>query len=200
MLRRATIAAIIFSLFSSCLSIADSLPPLTQESIEQFLQSMDDVQKLGKKYRDDAKAVNASTGRPSGMAMSNEQQLARAAAPISSALAEMRKSEGFGEMVATVKRHGFGDVEEWAKLGDRALRAYAAIRLEADMPKINAQMEQMRENLERSGMPAARQETMLKLMQPGAELMKQFEQIPAEDKRAVEPYMVQFRKLAESPR
>jgi hypothetical protein len=209
-LQAARIVVLVSVLLNASGSLADSLPPLTEESIQNFLQSIDEVRKLGEKYGvtgQDGQSLgsftkirSASMVGPGGFGVPDKAQLARVEAPISLSLPEMRASDGYGEMVAAVKRHGFRDVEDWAMIGDRAVRAYAAIQMEAEMPRINAQMKQMRENLAKSGMPAARQEAMLKMMQPGADAMKNLAEAPAEDKQAIKPFAAQFKKLAETQR
>ena len=74
----------------------------------------------------------------------------------------------------------------------------AAIQMEAELPKLNAMLNEMRENLAKSGMPPERQKAMLKMMEPGAEIMKQFGEVSPEDKRGSEPFAAQFAELAAS--
>ncbi len=91
-------------------------------------------------------------------------------------------------MLATVKKHGFSSIEEWANVGDRSVRAYAATKMETEMPKMDEQMKEARESLKKSGMPPAQQEAMLKMMNAGSEMMKAYEDVSAADKKAIKPF------------
>ncbi|MBW2726593.1 MAG: hypothetical protein JRE71_19605 [Deltaproteobacteria bacterium] len=203
-----TIVALVLFL-SGGLAAAESAAPLTQENVQRFLQSMPDVEKLGEKYADGerggtldilaARNQMASTRGASNMAPPTKEQLEIAAAPLTASLAGMRASAGYDEMVATVKRHGFSSVEEWATIGDRSIRAYAALQMDAEAPNIEAQMKEMRENLAKSGMPAQQQEAMLKMMSSSAEVLNTFADVPAADKKAIAPFAAQFEQLGQSP-
>lgn len=201
-----TIVAL-FLFLSGGVSAAESTAPLTQESIQRFLQSMPEVEKLGEKYADgerggplDALAVRdqmAAMRGASNMPPPTSEQLEIAAAPLTASLESMRASTGYDEMLAAVKRHGFGSVEEWATVGDRSIRAYAALRMEVEAPKVEAQMKEMRENLAKSGMPAQQQEAMLKMMSSSVEVLNTFADVPAADKKAVAPFAAQFDRLGQ---
>lgn len=197
--------AVFALVLSSGISAAESSTPLTQENIQRFLQSMPDVQKLGEKFSDDEKgdplAAMATRdqmtmqGGAFGMAPPSKEQLERAVAPLTSSLSSMRVHSGYDEMVAAVKRHGFNSVEEWATIGDRSIRAYAALQMETEAPELKAQMAEMKASLEKSGMPAAQQEAMLKMMDSSVEVMQAFADVSDADKKAVEPFAAQFEQL-----
>jgi hypothetical protein len=210
-----TTAALLLIIAWSGISAAESAAPLTQsltqsltqQDVQRFLQSMPDVEKLGEKYGDDdkAKGMGAMTSRDqmrsmgagANMAPPSKELLERAAVPLTSSLAAMRGNDGYEEMVATVKRHGFSSVEEWATIGDRSIRAYAALQMEDQAPKVEAQMKEMRENLAKSGMPPAQQEAMLQMMNSSAEVMNTFADVPAADKQAVKPFSAQFERMGQ---
>lgn len=197
--------AVFALVLSSGIGAAESSAPLTQENVQRFLQSMSDVQKLGEKFSDDVKgnplAAMATRdqmimqGGASGMAPPSKIQLERAVAPLTSSLSSMRVHSGYDEMVAAVKRHGFDSVEEWATIGDRSIRAYAALQMETEAPELKAQMAEMKASLEKSGMPAAQQEAMLKMMDSSVEVMQAFADVSDADKKAVEPFAAQFEQL-----
>ena len=107
----------------------------------------------------------------------------------------MSQNAGYGEMTATARRYGFSSVEQRATVGDSAVRAYAATRMDAELPKIQAQMDEMRANLKKSGMPPERQEAMLKMMDSGSALTKTFDDVSAADKTAIAPFQSQFEQL-----
>lgn len=205
-LLRAAITTLAFVLWGG-LTAAESSAPLTQDNIQRFLQSMPDVEKLGEKYADDeangplaamaSREQMTSQGGAAGMAAPSKEQLERATSPLTTSLPGMRASKGYAEMVALVKRHGFSSVEEWATIGDRSIRAYAALQMETETPKVKEQMEEMRANLAKSGMPAAQQEAMLKMMNSSAEVLNTFADVPAADKQAIKPFAAQFEQLGE---
>jgi hypothetical protein len=202
-----TIALLLLVGLAGGLAAAESTGSLTQRDIQSFLQSIPDVEKLSEKFTDDGQAAplaamakrdqNAVMGGTPGMAAPSKEQLERAAAPLSFALPGMRANKGYPELVATVEKHGFSSVEEWAATGDRSIRAYAALRMETEAPKVEAQMKEMRANLAKSGMPAAQQEAMLKMLNSSADVMNTFADVPAADKKAVKPFASQFEKLGD---
>lgn len=190
-------------------SAAESTAPLTAKSIKGFLDSLDDVEKLSEKYGDKEKpmkqqkrAMSAAEAQQQYSSMADiaamaptQEQMKRAASPLTSSLPEIRASEGLDEMLATVKKHGFSSIEEWASVGDRSFRAYAATKMEAEMPKMNQQMQEARESLKASGMSAKQQEAMLKMMSGGSELMQAYEDAPAADKKAIKPFLKDIEAL-----
>ncbi len=194
--------------------------PLTSDRVSRFLDSLPDFEALGEKYGDEGQQPPSELGRkkrkntkrrmqqpPQGIeglaqaqeaAMPTADQMKRAGSPFTSGLEEMRSSEGYDEMVATVKRHGFSSVEEWASVGDRAVRAFAATKMKQQAPEMNAQMEEMRKNLAQSGMPKAQQDAMLEMVDSTRETMKTFQDVPEADKKAVAPHLDRFEALSES--
>ncbi|MCP5040039.1 MAG: hypothetical protein GY944_03350 [bacterium] len=202
-----TLALSLALMFVGLPSAMGASSALDSDTIQRFLDSMPDVQKLAEKYPEDPQ-----TAREEQMAMQNEygamaqspamtgpseEQLARVRAPFTSSLGEMRASEGYDEMVATVKRHGFDGVEQWAEVGDRAMRAYGASKMAAEMPKIEAEMKKLRENLAKSGMPIDQQKAMAQMMDSSSQMLSGFENVPEADKKAIEPFIPRFDKLAE---
>lgn len=191
------IALALLSSFATA-SLAQTTKPLTASEIKGFLNSLDDVEKLSKKYGDTQKEneraiaeaqKSLATGGPS------PELMKRAASPLTTSLPMIRESEGLDEMRATIRKHGFSSVEEWADVGDRSFRAYAATKMEAEMPEMNAKMKEARESLKKSGLPPAQQEAMLKMMGAGTELMKAYEDVPAADKVAIKPFLKQIEGL-----
>jgi hypothetical protein len=197
-----TVAALLLIGFESA---AEPSPPLTADSIQRFLASLNDVEKLVEQFTksdeesaaamEHARKEMSSMGGAGAMQPPTNEQLERALSPFSSSLPVMSQSAGYDEMIATVKLYGFSSVEQWASVGDNAVRAYAATRMDAELPKIQAQMDEMRANLKKSGMPPERQEAMLKMMDSGSALTKTFDDVSAADKKAIAPFQSQFEEL-----
>lgn len=189
---------------------------LTSDRVDRFLDSLPDVEVLGQKYGDASEKMSKQKKNKrmnphgaagmAGMApggdfshmMPSEAQMERAASPFTSNLEEIRASEGYGDMVSTVKKHGFSSVEEWAAVGDRAMRAFASLQMADEIPELDAQMEDMRKQLAQSGMPKAQQEQMLKMMDTGRVQMKKFQDVPQADLNAVRPHLKRFEELGQS--
>ena len=200
---RVAIAATTF-LFFSLETAAESIPALNADNIQRFLQSMDDVERLGEKYgakEKAAKEMKNAQKKYEAMAQArmtqgpSKQYLERATAPLSSGIPGMHESGGFDEILAAVRRHGFSSVEQWAGIGDKAIRAYAATKIEEQVPEIDKQMKEMKANLAKSGLPAEQQEAMMKMMGAGSTIMKSLDDVSAADKKAIRPFISQFENL-----
>lgn len=191
-------------LFLSLESSAESIPALNADNIQRFLLSMDDVEKLGKKYsakEKTGKEMKSAQKKYEAMARGlmtqgpSKKNLERAVAPLSSGIPEMYESGGFDEMLVTVKRHGFSSVEQWAGIGDKAIRAYAATKIGEQVPEMNKQMKEMKAKLAKSGMPAEQQEAMMEMMGAGSTIMESFNDVPSADKKAIKPFISQLENL-----
>lgn len=64
------------------------------------------------------------------------------------------------------------------------------------MPKIQAQIDEIRANLKKSGMPPETREAALKMMDSGSALTKTFDDVSADDRKAIAPFQSQFDQLA----
>lgn len=178
--------------------------PLTSKVVKSFIDCMPEVQKLSEQFAEETSPVQAMaphqrtktpTGMPGMGQMPSSDDIERAATPFTSSLSEIRESKELDKMVALVKKHGFSGIEQWASVGDRAMRAYAALQMQSDLPKANKQIKEMRKQLAASGMPAAQQEAMLDMMTSSQKVMQQFSEVPDADKKAVEPHVKAFRKI-----
>ncbi len=200
-------------LFGASVAVAAE-PRLTSDNVSRFLDSLPDFEALGQKYGQETRRESRKQARkmPHGaagyagmsadeamaMAAPSEAELERAASPFSSSIPEMRASNGWNDMLATVKRHGFSSVEEWAAVGDRAMRAFAAAQMKREMPEIDAQMAEMQKSLAQSGMSKKQQEAMMQMVNSSRQTMQTFQDVPEADKKAVAPHLDRFEALSRS--
>lgn len=210
MLRAPALLLVVFLAFlAGSPAAAGSSAALAAEDIQHFLDSMPDFERLGEKYADREKNERkareemaaerqryASMAPGQALAGPTPEQIERMKAPFSASLGEMRKSEGYDELVATVKRHGFDSVEQWAAVGDRSMRAYLAAKMETEMPKMDAQMEKLRGQLAQSGMSMDQQKAMMKMMDASSQTLSAFQDVPEADKSAIAPFVEQFDALS----
>jgi len=200
----------------ACPSLAVAEADLSSNQVDRFLDSLPDVEALGEKYGrqepqqriPDPEALRrrmphgaagiAGLAESGGFAIPKAAPIERATSPFASHIDVMRASEGWNEMVSTVEKHGFASVAEWASVGDRAMRAFAASQMDREMPKMDAEMAKMRKRLTESGMPEAQQEAMLELMNSSQRAMQTVQDVPEADKRAVAPHLDRFRALGRS--
>lgn len=159
---------------------AQSSPPLTAEVVEAFVGSVPEIRQVGEKY--DATPLV----EPSG---SMGDAMKQATAPFTAAVAQMRTHQAHEELLAIVQRRGFADLEQWAQTGDRVMRAFVAAKMDAEAPRMNDQMKQALEQLERSGMPASQKEQMRQMMMSSQQMMGALNDVPAADKAAVTPFI-----------
>lgn len=165
---------------------AQTLEPLTADTVKGFLVSLQDIEEVGNKY-EVMELMNPNT--------SVDTAMARAAAPFTAVIAQMQGHQAYGEMVAAIERHGFSDIQQWAATGDRVLKAFAANRMAAQMPQIDEQMKQAVEQIENSGMSAAQKEAMLQMMQSSRQIMGLYDDVSPADKAAVLPFMSEIEAL-----
>ena len=180
---------IVLSVFTFCPAVsAQAAPPLSPEIIQGFVDSINELQEIGKKYDAD-KIV--------GPAVSGDAATSRTTSPFSAAISGMQGHEAYDEMQATITKYGFADMQSWGAIGDRIMQAYAANSIGAEMPQMDEQMKQALEQIENSNMPEAQKENMKQMMMSSMQMMNSYASAPEADKKAVLPYMSVIENLGE---
>ena len=158
-----------------------SAQALTDDEVLRFIASFQEMRTVAEQYQDSDQLVP-------GPASSDEARQ-RVESPFTSSLADMRKTDGFSDMLRVMKKHGFASEKNWAAIGDRVIRAYAAVRMDEQAPQLNKEMAEALKQLEESTMPEAQKEMMREMMRTSNQFLEVYADVPEADKNAVRPHI-----------
>ena len=121
------------------------------------------------------------------------QEMRDMARPMSSSLPVLEKfPEARKHLTETVTEHGFQDIEEWAKVGDRIFLAQIAI----SMQDMSAEERTMADEMMRADygedLPEPMKERAREMAAEAREMRPAVESVPPEDIEAVRPFMSQL--------
>ena len=183
------VIAIAVTVFVFCPTVTAQTPgSLTPEIVRGFADSVQGLQEISKKYNADQ--IVSPTA-------SWDKNMAQTATPFSTAISRMQGHQAFDEMQAIILTHGFSDVESWAAIGDRIMKAYVANSMETEMPQMDEQMKQALEQIEKSNMTEDQKKNMRKMMLSSMQMMNSYVDVPEGDKAAVLPYMSVLENLGQ---
>lgn len=94
---------------------------------------------------------------------------------------------------AVVKRHGFENLEQWGRIGDRIFSAYMAINMEGQPPMGTGAMENYMASIE--GLPEADIQNIRTMMESAVKYNEVVRNTPVRDIEAVRPYMAELMAL-----
>ncbi|WP_077531341.1 hypothetical protein [Vreelandella utahensis] len=168
--------------------------PLSDERIEGFLASLEDLESLGERIE--------NTDLFGDMGREIQEQATRKGEfrPMRMMVDRMRDHEMHNEFAAVVSDHGFQHPEDWADTGDRIMRAMAAMELKKhnrdDMRKeMSAMMKQMEDNPNISEQQRKRMRQQMEQAMAG---MKAMADAPQADIEAVRPYRDRIRQAMDN--
>jgi hypothetical protein len=175
------IITIAVSVFIFCPTVnAQTSDSLTPEIVQGFINSIQDLREVSKRYNADEIMSPTASG---------DKTTAQSATPFSTAITRMQGHHAFNEMQETILKHGFSDVQSWGAIGDRVMKAFAANSIETEVPQMDEQMKQALEQIEKSNMTEEQKEGMRQMMQSSIQMMNSYENVPETDKAVVLPYM-----------
>jgi hypothetical protein len=175
------VIAIAVTVFVFCPTVTAQTPDsLTPDIVQGFVDSVQDLREISKRYNADEIMSPTASG---------DKTMAQTATPFSTAISRMQGHPAFNEMKATILKRGFSDVDSWAAIGDRIMKAYAANSMETEMPQMDEQMKQALEQIEKSNMTEEQKEGMRQMMQSSMQMMNSYGDVSEVDRAAVLPYM-----------
>ena len=175
------IFTIAVSVFIFCPTVnAQTSDSLTPEIVQGFINSIQDLREVSKRYNADEIMSPTASG---------DKTMAQTATPFSTTITRMQGHNAFNEMQATILKHGFSDMQSWGAIGDRIMKAFAANSIETEVPQMDEQMKQALEQIEKSNMTEEQKEGMRQMMQSSIQMMNSYENASETDKAAVLPYM-----------
>ena len=154
--------------------------PLAAEDVRAFVAALPEAGAWGEEHRQRFVRPQPADGDDTG---------AHIATPFTSAVEAIRAQGEAEELEAIVRRHGFTGLDHWGQVGDRLMRAYLALRIDAEQPLVRQQMQEARERVQASvNLSAERKQQMLTMMDSAVETMRMVE-APEADKAAVRPHL-----------
>ena len=166
--------------------------PLTADEISGFIASLEDVEEVGEKFKNDEtlrqreEEIEASNPGAETNWMANS-------------ISAMKGHEAYDELGEMVEDHGFSSPEEWGRVGDRVLKAYMAAGMDAEAGEMFAEMQrQMQEVQNDPTLSPEQKEMMRSAMESGLSHFKAIAEAPAEDIEAVRPFMDKLEQAFEA--
>ena len=117
------IIIVVTSLLFTFSTFAQTAVSLTPQNVEGFINSVRDLQEIGKKYGAE-EIVNPD--------ISGSDSMAGAVSPFSTAIAQMQGQQAYDEMLAVIKQHGFGP----GPMGDNCGPDHASVRCEQHADRV----------------------------------------------------------------
>ena len=105
-----------------CWTYGQEGAPLTSSQVKGFVGALAELKVWGEEHADEY----------GDLPLSEFDGPEDAASPLTAAVAAMAGHAALNEIETILKRHGFGSAESWAQIGDRIIRAYASVKLEAE--------------------------------------------------------------------
>ena len=163
--------------------------PLSDERIERFLASLEDLESLGKQVE--------NTDMFGNMGQEIQEQAMRKGEfrPMGMMVEKMRDHEMHDQFSSVVSDHGFQRPEDWADTGDRIMRAMAAMELQKhDRGDMRAEMGAMMNKMENNpNISEQQRKRMRQQMGQAMAGMKAMADAPQEDIEAIRPYRDRIR-------
>lgn len=168
-----------------CLAIAPAqAEALTGKTIKSFMASLQDMEAV---FEDSGEDVPDEEFEDDDMAIDFTRIYSGMVEEVSKHPPTQRK------ISAVAKRHGFGNLDEWARTGDRIYTAYMAITMEGQPVMDESEMEGYMASLKQ--LPEEERNNIRMMMEGAIESNKAARNAPREDIEAVRPYVDEITAL-----
>ncbi|MBZ2169721.1 hypothetical protein [Marinobacter sp. F4216] len=180
--RPAFLLALILTLVSSLVQAE----PLTDDTIESFMQSLNDVKSIEAELDELTRGIDKEAEMPDFSRI------------FSASVENMEGEPAYDRLEEHVDEYGFDSLAEWSSVGDRIYRAWMAIEMEGQAPAEKAEMEKALAELEAATQLSPEQKAQMRAMMENAMgAMESAREAPAEDIEAVRPHVPMLRQQAE---
>ena len=175
------IKAITAALLILTVSLASAEQPLTGKQIQQWLNSIDEIQKW-------AEGQEALGDIPDGP---NDPFTVEAM------INQLKAANLYDEAEDVVEKSGFDSPEEWAEIQMRIVKAMISLEIEKENMNVDiqAQLDQIKND---PSIPPEQKEMMLNMMQSSMSMMQSMSNASPADKAAIKPYLPQIREKLDS--
>ncbi len=175
---RAAAAACLFAVLAIAAQAAE---PLTGSRIQAFLASFTELKAFAEQRQIHFDGERDKRHRDGSFQ------------PFTRGLDRLRAAGAYSQATGIVRRHGFTSMESWAGIADRVLRAYLALSMQAQQPRMAAGMADAQAMIMNSPhlTPEQKSQALASLGASRRNLQQMQEADPA-DKAAVVPYRSQL--------
>jgi len=169
-----------------------SAEALTSDRVQSFLASLSAAQAL----EPELEAIQDE--------MEAEAMAADAPAPdfsqiFSNTVRNMKGQPVYNRLEDIVQDHGFSDLQQWSRTGDRIFRAWMAIEMQEQAPQAQREIADALAEIENSPHMTETQKAQMRAMMEGAMgAMESAKNAPPADLEAIRPHLDELRAFSES--
>lgn len=187
MFKLLTVATLSVLLFGTAL--AQEGPPLSGDRINGFIASIVALEEWGDDHEDE---VDALEDVFDGDAMGDVSN------PFAAATRIIESQTWAGEVVDIVQRHGFSDLEDWARTGNRIFMAFMAVQMDVNRPQMEAGLAEALKQIENSDMSEDQKAQTRQMLLGANQMASVYASVPEADKKAVAPFLEKLERMGNS--
>lgn len=163
---------------------------LTDAEIKNFISSMQDVQAFDDEYED----IDDFEGHEDEMLAGDDMTVQEE--PLLKSIQRMKGHDIYNKLEDVVRKHGFSDLEQWAQVGDRVMKAFIGIHIGDQQPNMQAEMEaSIREIDENPHMTEEQKDEMKQMMRNAMSSMEKMTDAPSEDMDALRSHIDELNQV-----
>lgn len=170
----------IFVMLAATVLTFSAYADLTQKKVERWVDSLEPVQHWIEANEDKVDKKNLMKAGQGGMA-----------GMFDNALAELDKAGVREDFEKVVKEQGYDSAESWAEDSGEITLAYLATSMEGKIPD-RAAIEKQLTQVDASPLPAAQKNMMRNMLEGTLSMISEVEDVPAQDKALIQPYIKQI--------
>lgn len=169
-----------------------SAEALTSDRVQAFLASLSAAQALEPELEAiqdemEAESMDADTAAP------DFSQI------FSNTVHNMRGQPVYQRLEGIVQEHGFSDLQQWSRTGDRIFRAWMAIEMQEQEPQAQREIAAAMAEIDNSPHMTDAEKAQMRAMMGGAlSAMESAGSAPQEDLDAIRPHLDELRAFSES--
>ena len=169
-----------------------SAEALTSDRVQAFLASLSAAQALEPELEAiqdemEAESMDADTAAP------DFSQI------FSNTVRNMRGQPVYQRLEGIVQEHGFSDLQQWSRTGDRIFRAWMAIEMQEQEPQAQREIAAAMAEIDNSPHMTDAEKAQMRAMMEGAlSAMESAGSAPQEDLDAIRPHLDELRAFSES--
>ncbi len=161
-------------------ALAQEGPPLTEDRINGFVASIVALEEWGDEHEEEVDAIEDIFGRETMDDMTN---------PFAAASRIIESQSWADEVVEIVQDHGFRDLEDWARTGNRIFMAFMAIQMDVNKAEMEAGLAEALKQIDNSDMSEDQKEQMRQMLVGTTEMARVYADVSEADKKAVAPFL-----------
>lgn len=186
---RRLMTVVMLSVLLSGTALAQEGPPLSDDRINGFIASIVALEEWGDEHEEE---VDALEDVFDGDAMGDVSN------PFAAATRIIESQTWAGEVVDIVQRHGFNDLEDWARTGNRIFMAFMAVQMDVNRPQMEAGLAEALKQIENSDMSADQKAQTRQMLLGANQMASYYGAVPEADKKAVTPFLEMLETMGNS--